>query len=119
LKKEKSVERALVDYRKKLSEIDRKYYKLPSHLYKQDLKGWKRVMEKRRKRHLLSAYELFAKRRDKIIALKQYAHQKLEIRMMKRGGIWKKKNLRFFDYSESKLSEYSEEIKKIFEKKIE
>lgn len=77
MKKEKTVERALMEYRKKLSEIDRKYYKLPTHLYKKDLRGWKRVMEKRRKRHLLSAYELFARRRDKMIALKQYAHQKL------------------------------------------
>ena len=39
--------------------------------------------------------------------------------MIRRGSIWKNKNLRFFDHSESKLSEYSEEIKQIFEKKIE
>lgn len=33
--------------------------------------------------------------------------------------MWKSKNLRFFDHSEQKLSEYSEEIKQAFEKKIE
>lgn len=42
-----------------------------------DAHGWKRVLEKRRKRHLQSAYELFARKRDKLIALKQYARQKL------------------------------------------
>lgn len=38
---------------------------------------------------------------------------------MRRGTVWKSKNLRFFDHSEQKLSEYSEEIKQAFEKKIE
>ena len=63
-------------YRKKVSEIDRKYYQLPKYLLK-DKKGWQRILEKRRRRHLSSAFELFAKRRDKLIALKQYARMKL------------------------------------------
>lgn len=42
-----------------------------------DKKGWQRILEKRRRRHLQSAYELFAKRRDQMIAFKQYARLKL------------------------------------------
>lgn len=65
-----------------------------------------------------SAYELFARRRDKLIALKQYARQKLEVRMLRRGTVWKSKNLKLFN-STDKIEQYSEEIKELFEKKIE
>lgn len=73
-----------------------------------DAHGWQRILEKRRKRHLQSAYELFALRRDKLIALKHYAREKLEFKMLRRGTVWKNKNLRFFNFSEEKLEQYSE-----------
>ena len=57
-------------------------------------KGWRRVIEKRRRRHLLRAYELFAKRRDKLIALAEYSKKKLEVNMLRRGYIWRKRNMR-------------------------
>ena len=55
-------------------------------------RGWRRVVEKRRRRHLLRAYELFAKRRDKLIAFTTYARKKLEINMLRRGAVWKRRN---------------------------
>jgi predicted GNAT family acetyltransferase len=83
----------LVKYREKIKEIENKNYYIPKHLLKFK-KGWRRVVEKRRRRHLLRAYELFAKRRDKMIAFADYSRKKLEVNMLKRGHIWKKRNMR-------------------------
>lgn len=52
------------------------------------------MVEKRRRRHLLRAYELFAKRRDKLIAFAEYSNKKLEVNMLRRGYIWRKRNMR-------------------------
>lgn len=66
---------------------------MPKHLLKIK-RGWRRVVEKRRRRHLLRAYELFAKRRDKLIAFTSYARKKLEINMLKRGAVWRRRNMK-------------------------
>ena len=44
-------------------------YFLPEHL-KKVKRGWRRVKEKRRRRHLIRAFDVFARRRDKMIAFK-------------------------------------------------
>jgi hypothetical protein len=53
----------------------------------------KRAIEKKRKRHLLIAYELFSRRKDKIMAFTEYAKKKLELKMIRKGGIWRKRNM--------------------------
>ena len=57
-------------------------------------RGWRRVIEKRRRRHLLKVYDLFSRNRDKMIAFAEYAKKKLEVRMLKRGTAWRKRNIR-------------------------
>ncbi len=83
----------MITYRKKVSEIQKKVYFLPKHLLKLK-RGWRRVKEKARRRHLISGYEVFSKRRDKMIAFTEYAQKKLEIRMLNRGAIWRRRNMR-------------------------
>jgi len=77
---------------------------LPRHLIKIK-RGWRRVVEKRRRRHLLRAYELFSKRRDKVIAFSQYARKKLEVNMLRRGAVWKRRNIRLLNGLPVKLIE--------------
>ena len=60
-------------------------------------RGWRRIKEKRRRRHLLRAFDVFAKRRDKMIAFKKYAKKKLEIKMLKRGAVWRKRNMKLLE----------------------
>lgn len=60
-------------------------------------RGWKRTVEKRRVRHLQRAYEVFSKRREKMIAFTEYARKKLEVKMLKRGAIWKARNLKLLN----------------------
>jgi hypothetical protein len=43
---------------------------------------------------------------------------KLEFKMIKRGNVWKDKNLKFFENNNEKLVEYSTEISGLFEKRI-
>lgn len=69
---------------------------MPKHLLRFK-KGYRRVLEKRRRRHLLRAYEIFAKRRDKMLAFAEYSKKKLEIAMLRRGYIWRKRNMRLLD----------------------
>jgi hypothetical protein len=64
---EEKLSTALSHYRKKIAEIEKKTYYLPEHL-KKVKRGWRRVNEKRRRRHMMSAYNVFAKRRDKLMA---------------------------------------------------
>jgi hypothetical protein len=80
-------------------------------------KGWKRVMEKRRRRHLLTAYELFSKRKDKIQAFTEYSQKKLELNMLKRGTIWRKRNMRLLN--DTDLVSLEKDLKKEFEGRIE
>ena len=86
----------LVKFREKIQQIDNKNYYVPKHLLRFK-RGWKRVVEKRRKRHLLRAYEIFSKRRDKMIAFAEYSNKKLEVNMLRRGFIWRKRNMRILD----------------------
>lgn len=63
-------------YREKVKALESKHYNVPSHL-KKTKAGWRRIKERRRIRHLQSAYEVFSKRRDKMIAFKEYERKKL------------------------------------------
>ena len=84
---------ALSKYRKKVAEVEKKTYYLPDHL-KKVRRGWRIVKEKRRRRHLLRAYQVFAQQRDKMMAFAEYANKKLEVKMLKRGSVWRKRNMK-------------------------
>ena len=79
-------------------------------------RGWKRVLEKRRRRHLLQAYELFSKRRDKLIAFTTYARKKLEIGMLRRGAVWRRRNIRLLTVLN--IQSLEKDLVKEFEGKI-
>lgn len=65
---------------------------------------------------MLRAYELFAKRRDKMIAFAQYSRKKLEVNMLRRGHIWRKRNMRLLEGV--KIEDLEGELKKEFESRI-
>ena len=87
---------ALATYRQKVAEVEKKLYFIPQHL-KKIKRGWRRVKEKRRQRHLIRTYEMFSRKRDKMIAFSEYANKKLEVKMLKRGSIWRKRNMRLLN----------------------
>ena len=57
------------------------------------LRGYKRILEKRKARHLKAAFTIFAKRRDKNQAYEEYARKELARKLTKRGENWKNRNL--------------------------
>ena len=74
-------------------------------------RGWRRVQEKRRRRHLVRAFEVFGKRRDKMIAFAEYAKKKLEVKMLKRGSDLEEKKYEIVDkYANIKFIERVEEV---------
>lgn len=60
---------------------------------KKGLKKNKRVLEKKKARHLLAAYKIFAKRRDQNQTFERYARKNLALRLSVRGKTWKRKNI--------------------------
>lgn len=57
------------------------------------MSGYKRVLEKRKARHLRAAYVLFSKRRDKIQAYNSYANKELALKLTRRGKSWRRRNM--------------------------
>ena len=77
-----------------MKNINNKEYKLPKHLTNpKNLRGYKRVIEKRKARHLRAAYTIFSKRRDKNQAFEEYSRKELSRKLTKRGKTWKQRNL--------------------------
>ena len=57
------------------------------------MRGYKRILEKRKARHLRAAYLIFAKRKDKDQAYSNYAQKELALKLSQRGKSWKRKNM--------------------------
>jgi phage antirepressor YoqD-like protein len=58
-----------------------------------NLKGYKRIKQKRLTRRLRAAYLIFAKQRDKNIIFQQYVNKNLVLRLARRGKTWRRKNM--------------------------
>jgi hypothetical protein len=59
---------------------------------------------------LIKAYDVFSRKRDKMIAFAEYARKKLEIKMLKRGSVWRKRNTRLL--AGLPIENFEKELKK-------
>ena len=74
------------EFRQKMGEIEKTKYELPRHMEKyKDMRGSRRVLEKRKARHLRAAYAIFTKRKDRDQAYQSYARKQLALKLTRRG----------------------------------
>ena len=107
----------LTEYREEMREIAKKRYELPKHMVKhKGMRGYKRILEKRKARQLRAAYLVFSRRKDRDQAFQKYAQKQLSLKLSQRGRSWRMQNMSILN---SSLHQHEELIKNEFEKRIE